>query len=197
MHGDTIPPPRASRYAGPWINSTKRSSSLTQQCIYPSSPPVPNSLTVRFYDFSGYQMEERSFLSGLCDEIGTVSDLQTVATTLGFPSSRVQQILMSFPNDFPAVVFATLAGWYTTSRSRFYEKLDDLEEAFKDMHKGALFNRIVKAHSVALKHLSSLPRIRRPDSDTLDESLGEAVMNAVEILPSSHLCLIRTLLWQI
>ena len=141
-------------------------------------------------------MEERSFLSSLCNEIGNVSDLQTVAATLGFPISRVQQILTSFPNDFPAVVFATLAGWYTTSHSRFYAKLDDLQEAFKDMHKGALFNRIVKAHSAALKCLSSLPRICRPDSDTLDESLGEAVMNAIEIIPSSHLCLIRTLLQQ-
>ena len=65
------------------------------------------------------------------------------------------------------------------------------------MHKGALFNRIVKAHSAALKRLSSLPRIRRPDSDSLDESLGEAVMNAVEIIPSSHLRLIRTLLQEI
>ena len=142
-------------------------------------------------------MEERSFLSSLCNEIGTVSDLQTVATTLGFPTSWVQQILTSFPNDFTAAVFATLVGWYTTSRSRFYTKLDDLEEAFKDMHKGALFNHIVKAHSAALKHFSSLPRIRRPDSDTLDESLGEVVMNAIEIIPSSHLHLICTLLWQI
>ena len=76
-------------------------------------------------------------------------------------------------------------------------KLDDLEEAFKDMHKGALFNCIVKAHSAVLKRLSLLPRIHRPNSDTLDESLGEAVMNAVEIIPSSHLCLIRTLLQEI
>ena len=148
-----------------------------------------------FYDFSGYRMEERSFLSSLCDEIGTVSDLQTVATTLGFPTSRVQQILTSFPNDFPAAVFATLVGWYTTSRSRFYAKLDDLEEAFKDMHKGALFNCIVKAHSAALKRLSSLPRICRPNSDTLDET--KVVMNAIEIIPSSHLHLICTLLWQV
>ena len=142
-------------------------------------------------------MEERSFLSSLCDEIGTVSDLQTVATTLGFPTSQVEQILMSFPNDFPAAVFTTLVGWYTTSCSKFYAKLDDLEEAFKDMHKGALFNRIVKAHSAALKHLSLLPWICRPNSDTLDESLGEAVMNAIEIIPSSHLHLIHTLLQEI
>ena len=44
-----------------------------------------------------------------------------------------------------------LAGWYTASRSMFWEKLDDLEEAFKEMHKGALFNHIVNAHSVALQ----------------------------------------------
>ena len=105
-------------------------------------------------------MEERSLLSSLCDEIGTVSDLQTVAATLGFTFSRVEQILTSFPNHFPTVVFATLAGWYTASRSMFCKKLDDLEEAFKEMHKGALFNRIVNAHSVVLKHLSSLPWIR-------------------------------------
>ena len=142
-------------------------------------------------------MEEHCFLSSLCDEIGTVSDLQTVAATLGFKFSRVEQILTSFPHDFPTVVFATLAGWYTASRSMFCEKLDNLEEAFKEMHKGALFNRIVNAHSVALQHVSSIPRIRRPNSDTLDESLGEAVMNAIEIIPSCHLCLICTLLWEI
>ena len=79
----------------------------------------------------------------------------------------------------------------------FWKKLDDLEDAFKEMHKGALFNCIVNAHSVTLQRVSSLPRIRRPTSDTLDESLGEAEMNAVEIIPSCHLCLIRTLLWEI
>ena len=46
MHGDTIPPTLGIPIHWPWINSTKRSSSLTQQCIYPSSLPVPNSLTV-------------------------------------------------------------------------------------------------------------------------------------------------------
>ena len=119
----------------------------------PTPSPSP------FYDFTGYRMEERSFLSSLCDEIGTVSDLQTVAASLGFKFSRVEQILTSFPHDFPAVVFATLAGWYTASHSMFCEKLDDLEEAFKEMHKGTLFNHIVNAHSVALQHVSSLPRI--------------------------------------
>ena len=142
-------------------------------------------------------MEEHSFLSSLCNEIGTVSDLQTVATSLGFKFSWVEQILMSFPHDFPTAVFATLAGWYTTSRSMFCEKLDDLEEAFKEMHKGALFTHIVNAHSVALQRVSSLPRIRRPNSDTMDESLGEAVMNTVEIIPSCHLRLIHTLLREI
>ena len=150
-----------------------------------------------FYDFTGYWMEERCFLSSLCDEIGTVSDLQTVAASLGFKFSRVEQILMSFSHDFPAAVFATLVGWYTTSHSMFCEKLDDLEEAFKEMHKGALFTRIVNAHSVALQGVSSLPQIHRPNSDTLDESLGEAVMNAVEIISSCHLRLIRTLLREI
>ena len=141
-------------------------------------------------------MEER-ILSSLCDEIGTVSDLQTVAASLGFKFSQVEQILTSFPHDFPAAVFARLAGWYTASRSTFCEKLDDLEEAFKEMHKGTLFNRIVNAHSVALQCVSSLPWIRRPNSDTLDESFGEAVMNAIEIIPSCHLCLIRILLREI
>ena len=120
-----------------------------------------------------------------------------MAASLGFKYSWVEQILTSFPHDFPAAVFATLAGWYTTSRSMFWEKLDDLEAAFKEMHKGALFNCIVNAHSVALQRVFSLPRICRPTSDTLDESLGEAVMNAVEIIPSCHLCLIRTLLQEI
>ena len=120
-----------------------------------------------------------------------------MAASLGFKFSRVEQILTSFPHDFPAAVFATLAGWYTTSHSMFWEKLDDLEEAFKKMHKGGLFNRIVNAHSVVLLQVSSLPRICHPTSDTLDESLGEVVMNAVEIIPSCHLRLIRTLLREI
>ena len=167
-------------------------STFTPVCR--QSPTPSPSL---FYDFTGYRMEERSFLSSLCDEIGTVSDLQTVAASLGFKFSRVEQILTSFPNDFPAAVFTTLVGWYTTSRSMFCEKLDDLEEAFKEMHKGTLFNCIVNAHSVVLQHVSSLPWICRPNSDTLDESLGEAVMNAIEIIPSCHLCLIRTLLQEI
>ena len=167
-------------------------SAFTPVCrLSPTPSPSP------FYDFTGYRMEEHSFLSSLCNEIGTVSDLQTVATTLGFTFSWVEQILTSFPHDFPAVVLATLAGWYTASRSMFCEKLDDLEEAFKEMHKGTLFNCIVNTHSVALQCVSSLPRIRRPNSDTLDESLGEAVMNAIEIIPSCHLCLIRTLFREI
>ena len=157
----------------------------------PTPSPFP------FYDFTGYQLEECFFLSSLCDEIGTVGDLQSVAASLGFKYYRVEQILTSFPHDFPAAVFATLAGWYTTSRSMFWEKLDDLEAAFKEMHKGALFNRIVNAHSVALQRVSSLPRVCRPNSYTLDESLGEAVMNAVDIIPSCHLHLLRTLLQEI
>ena len=111
--------------------------------------------------------------------------------------SQVEQILTSFPHDFPTAVFATLVGWYTASRFMFCEKLDDLEEAFKEMHKATLFNRIVNAHSVALQHVSSLPQIHQPNSDTLDESLGEAVMNTVEIIHSCHLHLLRTLLQEI
>ena len=79
----------------------------------------------------------------------------------------------------------------------FWKKLDDLEDAFKELHKSAVFNRIVNAHSVALQHVSSLPWICGPTVDTLDESLGEAVMNAVEIIPSCHLRLLRTLLREI
>ena len=97
----------------------------------------------------------------------------------------------------PTAVFATLAGWYTTSHSMFCEKLDDLEAAFKEMHKDALFTRILNAHLVALQRVSSLPLICHPTSDTLDESLGEAVMNAIEIISSCHLHLIRTLLREI
>ena len=139
-------------------------------------------------------MEERSFLSSVCDEIGTVGDLQTLAATVDFPSNHLQQILTSFPNDFPAAVFAVIAGWYTTSRLKLYEKVDELERAFTAMHKGALFSRIIQAHSAALQRAAPHPRIQRPMADTLDESLGEAVMNAVNIIPSAHLCLIHTLL---
>ena len=42
----TPSPPWMPRYAGPWIHGTRRYSSLTQQRIYPSSPPVPNPLTI-------------------------------------------------------------------------------------------------------------------------------------------------------
>ena len=143
-----------------------KSAHTTTHRLSPTPSPSP------FYDFTGYRLEEHSFLSSLCDEIGTVGELQSVAASLGFKYSRVEQILTSFPHDFPAAVFATLAGWYTISRSMFWKKLDDLEEAFKEMHKGALFNRIVNAHSVALQRVSSLPRIHQPTSDTLDESFG-------------------------
>ena len=139
-------------------------------------------------------MEERSFLSSVCDEIGTVGDLQTLAATVDFPYNRLQQILTSFPHDFPAAVFTVVAGWYTTLRLKLYEKVDELEEAFSEMHKGALFSRIIQAHLAALQRAATRPRIRRPSVDTLDESLGEAVMNAINIIPSAHLRLIRTLL---
>ena len=199
QHMKTPPPPQ------PECPDTPAPGSTTQGSIVPSPnstfTPVhhqsPTPSPSRFYDFTGYRLEECSFLSSLCDEIGTVGDLQSVATSLGFKYSWVEQILTSFPHDFPAAVFATLAGWYTASRSMFWEKLDDLEAAFKEMHKGALFNRIVNTHSVVLQRVSSLPRIRRPTCDTLDESLGEAVMNAVDIIPSCHLRLLRTLLQEI
>ena len=183
------PAPRATVQGGIIPSSNSAFTPIHRQSPTPSPSP--------FYDFTGYRLEERSFLSSLCDEIGTVGDLQSVAASLGLKYSRVEQILTSFPHDFPTAVFATLAGWYTASRSMFWKKLDDLEDAFKEMHKGALFNRIVNAHSVALQRVSSLPRIRLPSSDTLDESLGEAVMNAVEIVPSCHLRLLRTLLREI
>ena len=79
----------------------------------------------------------------------------------------------------------------------FCEKLDELEAAFQEVHKDALFTHIVNAHLVALQRMSWLPRICRPNSDTLDESLGEAVINAIEIIPSCHLHLIHTRLWEI
>ena len=184
-----MPAPGMTAQVGIICSSNSAFAPVCRQSSTPSNSP--------FYDFTGYRLEERSFLSSLCDEIGTVGDLQSVAASLGLKYSQVEQILTSFPHDFPAAVFATLAGWYTSSRSMFWTKLDDLEDAFKEIHKGALFNRIVNAHSVALQRVSSLPRIRRPTSEALDESLGEAVMNAVEIIPSCHLRLLRTLLREI
>ena len=183
------PAPGTTAQVGINPSSNSAFTPVCRQSPTPSQSP--------FYDFTGYRLEERSFLSSLCNEIGTVGDLQSIAASLGLKYSRVVQILTSFPQDFPAAVFATLAGWYTASRSMFWKKLDDLEDAFKEMHKGALFNRIVNAHLVVLQRVSSLPWILQPMSDTLDESLGEAVMNAIEIIPSCHLHLIRTLLREI
>ena len=158
-HPDT-PAPGSTAQGGIVPSPNSAFTPVCRQSPTPSPSP--------FYDFTGYRMEERSFLSSLCDEIGTVSDPQTVAASLGFKFSRVEQILTSFPHDFPAAVFATLAGWYTASRSLFCKKLDDLEAAFQEMHKGTLFTRIMNAHSVALQHVSLLPRIHQPNSDTLD-----------------------------
>ena len=107
--------------------------------------------------------------------------------------SRVDQFMTSFPSNFPKVVFTTLTAWYTTSGDTFYAKLDALKKAFKDTHKGALFNRISCHHTQAFKHVCSLPQIHIPDADAMDESLGEVVMNAVNIIPNTHLCLVRTL----
>ena len=78
--------------------------------------------------------------------------------------------------------------------SNFYEKVDELEAAFSEMHKGALFSRIMQAHSTALQRAATRPRVRHPSVDSLDESWGEAVMNAIDIIPGAHLRLIRTLL---
>ena len=116
-----------------------------------------------------------------------------MAASLGFSHSRVDQFMTSFPNNFPKVVFTTLAVWYKTSGDNFYAKLDALEKAFKDTHKGALFSRISRHHTEAFKHVCSLPRIHLPDADAMNESLGEAVMNAVNIIPNTHLCLVHTL----
>ena len=138
-------------------------------------------------------MEEEAFLHHLCDELGTLGDLYSVAASLGFSHSRVDQFMTSFPNNFPKVVFTTLAAWYMTSGNVFYAKLDALEKAFTDTHKGALFSRISCCHTEVFKHVCSLPRIHLPDADAMDESLGEAVMNAVDIIPNTHLCLICTL----
>ena len=194
---DAILPPGCPDMLAPGTTAQVDIIPSSNNAFTPVSCQSPTSSQSPFYDFTGYRLEERSFLSSLCDEIGTVGNLQSIAASLGLKYSRVEQILTSFPQDFPAAVFATLAGWYTASGSMFWKKLDDLEDAFKEMHKGALFNRIVNAHSVALQRVSSLPRIRQPTSDTLDESLGEAVMNAIEIIPSCHLRLIRTLLQEI
>ena len=194
---DAIPPSGRPDTPAPGTTAQVGNIPSSNSAFNPVCCQSPMPSQSPFYDFTGYRLEERSFLSSLCDEIGTVGDLQSVAASLGLKYSRVEQILTSFPHDFPTAVFTTLVGWYTASRSMFWRKLDDLEDAFKEMHKGALFNSIVNTHSVALQRVSSLPRIRRPTSDTLNESLGEAVMNAVEIIPSCHLRLIRTLLWEI
>ena len=124
------------------------------------------------------------FLHDLCDELSTLGDLYSMVASLGFSHSRVDQFLMSFPNNFPKVVFTTLAAWYTTSGNTFYAKLDALEKAFRDTHKGALFSRISCRHTEAFKHVCSLPRIHLPDADTMDESFGEAVMNAGTLYPT-------------
>ena len=125
-----------------------------------------------FYSFKGFHMEEEAFLHDLCDELGTLGDLYSVAASLGFSHSRVDQFMMSFPNNFPKVVFTTLAAWYTTSGDSFYAKLDALEKAFKDTHKGALFSHISHCHTEAFKYVCSLPQIHLPDADAMDESLG-------------------------
>ena len=57
-------------------------SAFTPVCR--QSPTPSHSL---FYDFTGYRLEERSFLSSLCDEIGTVGDLQSMAASLGLKYS--------------------------------------------------------------------------------------------------------------
>ena len=138
-------------------------------------------------------MEEEAFLHDVCDELGTMGDLYSVAVSLGFSHSRVDQFMMSFPNNFPKVVFTTLATWYMTSEDTFYAKLDALEKAFKDTHKGAVFNCISNRHTQAFKHVCSPPQIHLPDADIMDESLREAVMNAVDIIPNTHLRLVCTL----
>ena len=135
-------------------------------------------------------MEEEALLHNVCDELGTLGDLYSMAASLGFSHSWVDQFMMSFPNNFPKVVFMTLAAWYMTSGDTFYAKLDALEKAFKDTHKGAVFNRISSRHSQAFKHVCFLHRIHLLDDDIMDESLGEAVMNAVDIIPNNHLRLI-------
>ena len=78
---------------------------LPQFAANPQRPHNPRSTTSPVN-----RLEEHSFLSSLCDEIGTVGDLQSVAASLGLKYSRVEQVLTSFPHDFPAAVFATLAG---------------------------------------------------------------------------------------
>ena len=46
-------------------------------------------------------MEEEAFLHDLCDELGTLGDLYSMAASLGFSHSRVDQFMTSFPNNFP------------------------------------------------------------------------------------------------
>ena len=147
-----------------------------------------------FYSFKGFQIEEQAFLRDICDEIGTLGDLYSVAASIGFPHSWVDQFMTLFPQNFPKVVFTTLAAWYTVSMDTFYAKLDALEKAFKDAHKGAVFNRISCSHSQAFKAVCSLSRLHHPDEDVMDESLGKVVTNAVDMIPNTYLRLVRTLL---
>ena len=147
-----------------------------------------------FYSFKGFWMEEEAFVQALSTTLGTLGDLYSVAASLGFPHSRVDQFMTSYPHNFPKVVLTILAAWYTASDASFHVKLDALEKAFKETHKGALFTCLCHRHSQAFKSITSIPRVQLPDEDAMDESLGEAVMNAIDIIPSNHLCLVRTLL---
>ena len=51
-----------------------------------------------FYSFKGFHMEEEAFLHNVCDKLGTLGDLYSVAASLGFSHSQVDQFMMSFPN---------------------------------------------------------------------------------------------------
>ena len=184
------PPPQCPDTPAPIPQGILHPSSCSTFTPVGHRSPSPSP----FYSFKGFRMEEEAFLHDICDELGTMGDLYSVAVSLGFCHSWVDQFMMSFPNNFPKVVFTTLATWYMTSGDTFYAKLDALEKAFKDMHKGAVFNCISNRHIQAFKHVCSLPQIHLPDADVMDESLGEAVMNAVDIIPNTHLCLIHTLL---
>ena len=88
LHPNT-PAPGSMAQGG--IAPSPKSAFTPDHCQSPTPSPSP------FYNFTGYRLEERSFLSSLCDEIGTVGDLQSVATSLGFKYSWVEQMVHRLP----------------------------------------------------------------------------------------------------
>ena len=158
-----------------------------------STDPLPHPL----FSFQGFRMEEETFVKALSAELGTLGDLYSVAASLGFPHSQVDQFMTSFPHNFPEVMYTTLAIWYMECAATFHTKLDMLEKAFTETHKGALLTCLCCHHSYVLQAVCSIPQVQLPDKDVMDESLGEAVMSAIDMISSNHLHLVRTVLCEV